>query len=186
MTKNQINQIIERRTWVGNIKEDRWDVCFAYFPAVCFLLAGIPILPFVKKSPELNIIYNYISVFLGFSLVFFTKYCFERDNSLSKITTNLNSDENREVLKVVFSEFNFEVNKHKYYFEAFTPMWLSTFIYFLRKNYSCKMILIPSENEIFINVKNLGGIGGRVPYSFARIYWRITVTRKIKNHVQQQ
>ena len=145
----------------------------------------IPLLPFVKKAENLNLIYSYLGVTLGIILFIYTYYAFKNEKKLIKITTNLNREKNSEIIKLVSNEFEF--NNYKFYTEFFTPNLFLNLINSKNKFKTHRVLLLASEKEILINVKNLGGLYGRTPYSFGfNFYWKNKIVKKVKHYAQQQ
>jgi hypothetical protein len=185
MNENQINKIIQSETWEESKREDRWYYLSGYVPSFVLILTGIPLLPFVKKAENLELIYSYLGVTLGVILFIYTYYAFKNEKKLVKFTTNLNREKNSEIIKLVSNEFEF--NNYKLYTEFFTPYLFLNLINSKNKFKTHRVILIASEKEILINIKNLGGLYGRTPYSFGfNHYWKNKIVKKIKHYAQQQ
>ena len=154
--------------------DDIWDKAFGCLPAA-MLFIGYGLALFSKETPHSMSFENRVYFFLLATMLFtYTFWSFHSEKNLKKITTNLSFNDNIKLVTLTLQELRWPVsrkgNDH-----------ITSYIPFVLGSQGHKLILIIQDNEILYNLRNVGSIKGRMPYSFGiDTFKEMKFKRKIK------
>jgi hypothetical protein len=144
MTEIELKNIIENNELNKDELDNFWDNFFGFLPLFIFLIVAIN-----------NITFLLIVVFL----IVYTFYCKLNERKLKSVKMSINQSENIELIKNIAEKQNWKIKTESFGFYEF-------YIPFVFGQPAHKLTLILKNNEILLNLRNLGSSKGRMPYLF--------------------
>lgn len=144
MTEIKLENIIKNKELSKDELDDFWGNFFGFLPLFIFLI--------VSKSNITLLIVNLI-------LIFYTFYSKFTEKKLIAIVTLFNEAENISLIEKIAVEQEWKTKtKQNALYEFYIP--------FLFNQPGHKLTLIARDNEILLNLRNIGSTKGRMPYLF--------------------
>lgn len=144
MTEIQLKNIIENNQLEKDELDNFWDNFFGFSPLFIFLIVAIN-----------NITFLLIVVLL----IIYTFYCKLNERRLTPVKMSTNQFKNIEHIKKIAENHNWKIKSESFGFYEF-------YIPFIFGQSAHKLTLILKNNEILLNLRNLGSSKGRMPYLF--------------------
>lgn len=172
-----LDKIIKTRKVPKDELNRFWNNLSGFLPSLLFLMAGVgPIIAPRTTVPKNEILIIFI---IGLLILIYTIYSKITERNLKFIETKLSKENNEKLIIDISLMSNWKKLSNKSYYHSF-------FFPFVKFHYGFKLILIPIDKGILINLRNRGTVQGRMPYSFGvETFKQIRIEQKIKNYTQQ-
>ena len=144
MTEIQLKNIIENNQLDKDELDNFWDNFFGFLPLFIFLIVAIN---------------NTTFLLIVVLLIIYTFYCKLNERKLTTVKMPTNQFKNIEHIKKIAENQNWKIKSESFGFYEF-------YIPFIFGQPAHKLTLILKNNEILLNLRNLGNSKGRMPYLF--------------------
>ncbi|WP_188050791.1 hypothetical protein [Flavobacterium sp. GP15] len=144
MTEIEVLNIIKKNEINKDELDNFWDNMFGFLPLIMLL--------FIAEN-------NIGFLIIVCLLIIYTFYCKFNERKLFRIKTANNKFENIELIKNISEKQNWKMESESFgYYQFYVP--------FIFGRPGHKLTLILDNNEILLNLRNLGSSKGRMPYLF--------------------